>query len=155
MAQPATATRNRNRDRLSYSAAEQPNGTDPSSILLARDHRPNSSRPPTPRSASFFTCLFPPWASFRPLASIPNAILAFPQEPRTALKAPLDLCCSVQYDQGLNFFVIDSTQRPRTESSFFHTHNHSVACLQTRLQWSQPLVQPNKMKRFRKNSLVC
>src|SRR6266567_1809185 len=67
-------------------------------FLFARDHRPNSSpaADPTIRvyqqsGTAFFHMLIPSLGlsegqSSTPLASIPNAILAFPQEARTALR---------------------------------------------------------------------
>jgi hypothetical protein len=109
-------------------------------------------RPPTPRSActnnperlfSHAYSLPGPLrgAASTPLASIPNAILTFPQQSRTALRdyvernphaqgttlyflSPLDPCCMQCMVKPLQLrrnFSIAPTQRPRAESSFFHT----------------------------------
>jgi hypothetical protein len=110
-------------------------------------------RPPTPRSACtnnperLFSHAYSLPGPLRgaqsstPLASIPNAILAFPQQSRTALRdyvernphaqgttlyflSPLDLCCMQCMVKPLQLrrnFSIAPTQRPRAESSFFHT----------------------------------
>lgn len=118
-------------------------------------------RPPTPRSActndperNFFTCLFPPWASssFHSQCqfSFPTKRLVQRSETTSKeirmLKAPLCLfhsTCATAYDQASRErrnFLIDHTQRPRAESSFFHTQ--AQRCMSTYLAIKVPTPGP-------------